>query len=246
MSQNPRIEELRRRVQSDPTSIAFAALAEEYRRAGRYEEAIEVCRSGLTRHPAYISARVTLGRALLEVNKLDEAASELEQVLKIAPENLTATRTLNEIAARRSADPSAAAEAVPQPEQKSGFEKDLMAGLARVGVPGPESAPVPPPATGHTVPARVELAPARTPIPVATAARPALLPAPVSPPPTVQTVPTKVELAPARTPVPVSTAARPAVLPAPQPAHDGVVERLQNFLNGIRSAKTQRSDRAAR
>ena len=40
MAENPRIEELRRRVQKDPASIAFAQLAEEFRRAGRFEEAI--------------------------------------------------------------------------------------------------------------------------------------------------------------------------------------------------------------
>ena len=67
MADSARIQELRRRVQVDPASIAFAALAEEYRRGGRFEEAIETCAVGLQRHPSYLSARVTLGRALLEV-----------------------------------------------------------------------------------------------------------------------------------------------------------------------------------
>jgi tetratricopeptide (TPR) repeat protein len=102
MADNPRIEELRRRVQQDPASIAFAALAEEYRRAGQFESAIDTCRAGLQRHPAYLSARVTLGRALLELGQYDEARSELEQVLKAAPENLAANRALAEIQARTS------------------------------------------------------------------------------------------------------------------------------------------------
>ncbi len=97
MAESPRIEELRRRVQSDPASIAFAALAEEYRRAGRFEEAIETCSAGLIRHPSYLSAHVTLGRALIEVGRLDEAREELESVLKLAPENLAAIRGLAEI-----------------------------------------------------------------------------------------------------------------------------------------------------
>ena len=71
---NPRIDELRRRVQSDPASIAFAQLAEEYRRAGQFDEAVAVCRTGLARHPGYLSARVTLGRALLELGELGDAA----------------------------------------------------------------------------------------------------------------------------------------------------------------------------
>ena len=97
MADSPRIEELKRRVQSDPASIAFAALAEEYRRAGRFEEAIDTCTAGLVRHPSYLSAHVTLGRALLDVGRLDEAKRELESVLKIAPENLAAIRGLAEI-----------------------------------------------------------------------------------------------------------------------------------------------------
>ena len=104
MSDTPRIEELKRRVQSDPASIAFAALAEEYRRAGRFEEAIAACTAGLVRHPAYLSAHVTLGRALLEVGRFEDAREELEHVLRLAPENLAAIRGLAEIHHRRGDD----------------------------------------------------------------------------------------------------------------------------------------------
>jgi tetratricopeptide (TPR) repeat protein len=97
MPHNSRIEELRRRVQLDPASIAFAALAEEYRRAGQFEEAIAACEAGLQRHPAYISARVTLGRSLLELGRFEEARHQLEHVLRTAPENLAAIRALAEI-----------------------------------------------------------------------------------------------------------------------------------------------------
>ncbi len=101
MSENPRIEELRRRVQKDPASIAFAQLAEEFRRAGEYEEAVRVCRTGLATHPSYLSARVTLGRALIELEQYDEAQTELDYVLRSAPENLAAIRGLAEIHQRR-------------------------------------------------------------------------------------------------------------------------------------------------
>jgi tetratricopeptide (TPR) repeat protein len=96
-----RIDELRRRVEKDPASIAFAQLAEEYRRAGRVKEAIETCETGLARHPGYLSARVTLGRALLETGQLDAAQEELKRVLRTAPENLAALRGLAEIHHRR-------------------------------------------------------------------------------------------------------------------------------------------------
>jgi tetratricopeptide (TPR) repeat protein len=98
---HPRIEELRRRVQRDPASLAFAQLAEEYRRAGLLSEAVETCRAGLAFHPTYLSARVTLGRALVELGELDEAQAELRTVLGAAPENLAAVRGLAEIHQRK-------------------------------------------------------------------------------------------------------------------------------------------------
>jgi Tetratricopeptide repeat len=101
VADNPRIEELRRRVEKDPASIAFAQLAEEYRRAGSYEEAVTTCRAGLAIHPSYLSARVTLGRSLIEVHSLEEAETELLLVLQHAPENLAAIRSLAEIHHRR-------------------------------------------------------------------------------------------------------------------------------------------------
>jgi tetratricopeptide (TPR) repeat protein len=97
MAENPRIEDLRRRVRKDPASIAFAQLAEEYRRAGQYQESVDACRTGLGVHPGYLSARVTLGRALIEIGQLDEALPELELVLKSAPENLAAIRGIADI-----------------------------------------------------------------------------------------------------------------------------------------------------
>jgi tetratricopeptide (TPR) repeat protein len=98
---SPRIEDLRRRVQQDPTSIAFAQLAEECRRAGEYQEAVDVCQAGLAMHPGYASARVTLGRALLQLNRLDDAKAELGRVLAAAPDNLSAIRGLAQIHERQ-------------------------------------------------------------------------------------------------------------------------------------------------
>ena len=101
VTESPRIDELRRRVQKDPTSIAFAQLAEEYRRLGDYQQAVNVCRAGLARHPSYLSARVTLGRALMELEEFDDARTELEAVFNLAPDNLAAIRALAEIHQRR-------------------------------------------------------------------------------------------------------------------------------------------------
>jgi len=122
MTDNPRIEALRRRVEKDPASIAFAQLAEEYRRAGDYQQAITICREGLARHPGYLSAQVTLGRALIEVQQFDEARRELEAVVSVAPDNLAAIRALADIHLHAGDDdaaglqaPGRASAVVPEP-----------------------------------------------------------------------------------------------------------------------------------
>lgn len=96
-----RIEDLRRRLQQDPASIAFAQLAEEHRRAGEYAEAIRVCREGLARHPTYASARVTLARALAATGDLDAADAEFQTARRDSPDNLAAVRSLAELHQRR-------------------------------------------------------------------------------------------------------------------------------------------------
>jgi tetratricopeptide (TPR) repeat protein len=98
---NPRIEELQRRIQKDPASIAFAQLAEEYRRIGDHLEAIRICQAGLDQHPAYLSARVTLGRSLLELGRVEEAEAEFQRVLESAPDNVVARRALDDIQSRQ-------------------------------------------------------------------------------------------------------------------------------------------------
>ena len=97
MADESRIADLERRVDLDPASIAFAQLAEEYRRAGRFDDAIRVCRAGLGKHPHYPSARLTLGRALLATGALDEALNELLAVASESPDNVAAIRALEQL-----------------------------------------------------------------------------------------------------------------------------------------------------
>ena len=159
MPDDSRIEQLRRRVRADPTSIAFAALAEEYRKEGRFAEAIDVCRVGLQRHPAYLSARVTLGRALISTGDLDAARLELEAVLRVAPENLAAIRGMAEIYARwRDSEempeeepetrPIAVSADIPDPEAPARPFLTL--------VPQPVSSPEPEPHRHHAAIVRLE------------------------------------------------------------------------------------------
>ena len=176
MADNPRLEELKRRVQQDPASIAFAALAEEYRRSGRFQEAIATCTAGLHRHPSYLSAHVTLGRALIEVGRYEDAAEELQFVLRLAPENLAAIRGLAEIHHRRRED---AADEQPR----------AVVPLARPAAITPAPAPVPvipaslPQLIEVALPPAIEVAPPVAPVPAApvVAAPPAVAPLAAAP-----------------------------------------------------------------
>jgi tetratricopeptide (TPR) repeat protein len=89
-----RIDELRRRLERDPGSRLFAQLAEELRKAGDLAEAVRVARAGLAQHPSYPSARLTLGRALLDSGEAGSARVELESALRDAPDNILASRFL--------------------------------------------------------------------------------------------------------------------------------------------------------
>jgi tetratricopeptide (TPR) repeat protein len=112
VAERSRLDDLERRVQHDPASIAFAQLAEEYRRAGRIEDAVRVCRAGLQQHPAYLSARVTLGRALIDLRHFREAREELERVVREAPDNLAAIRALADLHQRAGEEDAAPAPAI--------------------------------------------------------------------------------------------------------------------------------------
>jgi len=113
MADSSRLDELRSRVDRDPASIAFAQLAEEYRRTGEFEEAVRICRAGLQQHPDYLSARVTLGRALMELQQYDDAKAEFEHVLLSAPDNLIAIRSMADIHQRRDERADTPADAPP-------------------------------------------------------------------------------------------------------------------------------------
>jgi hypothetical protein len=111
---SPRVEELRRRLERDPGPTAFAVVAEELRRDGEYEECVRVCRDGLQRYSAYPSLQLTLGRALLEDGDPVMAHTELEAVLRAAPDNIVAGRLLE--ACRQALVGSVGAPAPPPPE----------------------------------------------------------------------------------------------------------------------------------
>ena len=108
-----RVDELRKRLEKDPSSRLFAQLAEELRKEGQLEEAIAVCRTGLQKNPNYPSARITLGRALIDSGDAAAARVELETVLQGAPDNILARKLLDECLASMGLQPGAPPAAAP-------------------------------------------------------------------------------------------------------------------------------------
>jgi hypothetical protein len=161
MSDNLRIDELRRRVDKDPSSIAFAQLAEEYRRSGDFQQAVKVCRDGLARHPGYLSAQVTLGRALMELQEYDEAGKELEAVLQVAPDNLAAIRARAEIHQRRgdAPEPTGVLAKVEGPKPKPVSKPEPLEKVEPAQEPEPELVKEPEPPLDLDMPPLGEAAP---------------------------------------------------------------------------------------
>jgi tetratricopeptide (TPR) repeat protein len=81
----------------DSEGFGFLILANGYRKAKRYDEALEVCRAGLESHPDYLSARVALAMILIERGDREEAQSELEIILEASPTNLIARQALGNL-----------------------------------------------------------------------------------------------------------------------------------------------------
>jgi len=92
-----RIADLKRRLSAEPTSRLFLELAREYYDSGQLAAAADVCTQGLKSHPAYLSARVLLGRICFDMGETGKSAEAMEIVLAQAPDNLVARRVLAEI-----------------------------------------------------------------------------------------------------------------------------------------------------
>jgi tetratricopeptide (TPR) repeat protein len=91
---NPKIEELRFRIKTDPKSRLFFPLAEELRKISAHSEAESVLRTGLEHHPTYLSAWVSLGRVLREQRNEPAAIEALTKALQLDPGNVVAARLL--------------------------------------------------------------------------------------------------------------------------------------------------------
>jgi tetratricopeptide (TPR) repeat protein len=187
---NPKIEELRFRVKTDPKSRLFYQLAEELRKAGQPAEAEQALRTGLSHHSTYLSAWVSLGRVLREQQKNQEAVDALNKALQVDPGNVVAARLLADTYLLLGEKVEAIKKYKLVHAQMRGDE-ELEAVIARLDheiknpsaaaspapPPPPAAAPNPPASSGVDAPWAEESAPAAAPL-----APPSPVPqAPISP-----------------------------------------------------------------
>ena len=85
------------RLARDPGSLAFAPLADAYRKVGRTREAINLCREGLGRFPHYTTARLILVKAHLDDGNPEAALGELGIIIQSSPKDAQAHRLTAEI-----------------------------------------------------------------------------------------------------------------------------------------------------
>lgn len=96
------IEDLLRQYAENPRRV-FARLANELRKSGDYDRAIEICRGQIPQQPGYISGHIVLGQSLYDCGRLEEARQTFETALNLDPENLIALRHLGDIARQHGA-----------------------------------------------------------------------------------------------------------------------------------------------
>ena len=101
------IDRLALALAKDPGSKVFIPLAEEYGKAGMWEEAVAVLEDGLKIYPGFITAMVALGRAYDQMNQPVKAKALLEEAIKVSPDNLRAHRTLAKLYAAQGAKEAA-------------------------------------------------------------------------------------------------------------------------------------------
>lgn len=92
-----RVDELKKRYEENPRRF-FAPLANEYRKAGDLDAAIDLCRMHLEEQPGHLSGHIVYGQALYESSRPADARTAFEAALTLDPENLIALRHLGDIA----------------------------------------------------------------------------------------------------------------------------------------------------
>lgn len=91
------IEKYQLILQKDPNSQVFAPLAEAYREMGLFQEAENVAKAGVKRHPTFAAGYVIYAKILKEQERIEECLKLAQRAVDLAPENIMAHQLLAEI-----------------------------------------------------------------------------------------------------------------------------------------------------
>ena len=81
----------------DPASLAFMFLAQILYKQGKQDKALVILLKGLRHNKDNVSGRFLLGKIYNEMWMIDQAKKEFKAVIKLAPDNLAASKMLVEI-----------------------------------------------------------------------------------------------------------------------------------------------------
>src|SRR5262252_496534 len=145
---------------SDPGSDAYRPLAEAYLAAGRFMEAMVVCKKGVKAHPNRPDPRLLLARVYSEQGKDKKALDELQGALGVAPSDRTVLRALAAVQ-MRSGDAASGKATLQKVWDLDPKDPETAASFARwkIEPPKPPAPPEAPPAA--VAPTTVRAAPPR-------------------------------------------------------------------------------------
>ena len=154
-----RVDELKKRYEENPRRF-FAPLANEYRKAGDLEAAIDLCRMHLEEQPGHLSGHIVYGQALYEAGRASDARTTFEAALQLDPENLIALRHLGDISAA-DGDATAATHWYQRVLDADPRNDEVIALIAALQAPAPpslldQSDATPPPPPQYAAPAPSE------------------------------------------------------------------------------------------
>ncbi|MDH3298779.1 MAG: tetratricopeptide repeat protein [Gemmatimonadota bacterium] len=98
---NDEIRLFEEQVRRNPDGLAFARLADAYRRAGDPNRALDILEVGLGRHRSYASAHIVRARACIDLGRSGAAEESFLRVLELDAGNLVAMRGLAGLARDR-------------------------------------------------------------------------------------------------------------------------------------------------
>lgn len=139
------LEELEAKIKANPYAREFFDLAASYQKLGRLEDAKKVCEKGLEKFPGNFQARLLLTRILIAEGKFKEAKQNVDKVLMVVPDNVSANYLAGDICFSLG-DRPAALRYYKVVELFEPGRRDVVEKIAEIEKPTPAAPPEPPPA----------------------------------------------------------------------------------------------------